>query len=94
MAFNKRGNGGNNDNGNGWEPAKAFVNVYLTNKDGTRGKKLAGIPLKESVKFEAAILKRLQEGDAAAQEAALKGMTSSLMLEFNLADKEIGPLPF
>jgi len=86
MAFNRQDNSGNS-NGRNWTPSDAFVNVYLTNPDGSRGHKLGGIPLKSSKAWEGAVIKRLSEGG----EEALKALEGMIQIDFQRTDKTVDP---
>lgn len=68
-------------NNDSWK-AQAFLNLYVPTPDGGK-RKLGSIPLRESKAFEKAIIERLK------QEGALEALTQALILDFQLADKEV-----
>ena len=63
--------------------AQGFINIYLPTPDGGR-RKIGSISLKESKAYEAALLKRL-----ANDPMAIVKMQEAIMLDFQLADKEV-----
>lgn len=63
--------------------SQGFINIYLPTPDGGR-RKIGSISLKESKAYEAALLKRLSSDPLAIQK-----MQEVIMLDFQLADKEV-----
>lgn len=69
----------NQSNDQSWR-ADRFLNLWIKGSDGSR-RKLGAIPLKKSKAFEAAIIKRLDEG-----EDALSALQDVLEMSYNSAE--------
>ena len=80
MAFNLNGNNSRNSNGNDDWKAQAFLNLWVPKPDGSR-LKIGAIPLKESRKNDAALIKRLSEEDG------LASLMDKLEIDFQIVDE-------
>ena len=88
MAFNTgvKRNDTTNQQNDSWK-AQAFVNLYVPTPEGGR-RKIGSIALKDSKTFEAALIKRLQE------EGGLEALKDALIVDFQMADKEVSSVGF
>ena len=88
MAFNTgvKRNDTTNQQNDSWK-AQAFVNLYVPTPEGGK-RKIGSIALKDSKPFEAALIKRLQE------EGGLEAMKDALIVDFQMADKEVSSVGF
>ena len=87
MAFNtgvKRNE--TNQQNDSWK-AQAFVNLYVPTPEGGK-RKIGSIALKDSKPYEAALIKRLQE------EGGLEALKGALIVDFQMADKEVSSVGF
>lgn len=92
MAFNKSNaqrsnNTDTNANGDASWKAQGYLNLYLPSKTSKNGqRKLAGIPLKDSVTSEKAMREWIEKNPTAACDAILRG----LRIEYQAADNGAG----
>jgi len=88
MAFNTgvKRNETTNQQNDSWK-AQAFVNLYVPTPEGGK-RKIGSIALKDSKPFEAALIKRLQE------EGGLEALKDALIVDFQMADKEVSSVGF
>ena len=88
MAFNTgvQRNQNTNQQNDSWK-AQAFVNLYVPTPEGGK-RKIGTIALKDSKTFEAALIKRLQE------EGGLEALKDALIVDFQMADKEVSSVGF
>ena len=88
MAFNTgvKRNDTTNQQNDSWK-AQAFVNLYVPTPEGGK-RKIGSIALKDSKPFEAALIKRLQE------EGGLEALKDALIVDFQMADKEVSSVGF
>lgn len=68
----------NNSNNDAWK-AQAFLNFFIEKPDGSKTK-IGAIPLKDSRKFDSALIKRLQE------DGAVQAMMDVMVVDFQLVD--------
>lgn len=90
MAFNtgvaRNQNTNTNQQNDSWK-AQAFVNLYVPTPEGGK-RKIGSIALKDSKPYEAALIKRLQE------EGGLDALKDALIVDFQMADKEVSSVGF
>jgi hypothetical protein len=90
MAFNTGVQRNQNTNAaqqnDSWK-AQAFINIYIPTPDGGK-RKLGSIPLKDSKQFDAKMIERLKE------EGGLEALHDALIIDFQMADKEVSSVGF
>ncbi|MCA9911978.1 MAG: hypothetical protein KC496_01460 [Anaerolineae bacterium] len=69
-----------------WKAA-AFVNLWVKRPDGSKAK-IGAIALRNNKKFEAALIKRLQE------EGAIEALKSALEIDFQVVSEEVSDVGF
>lgn len=67
--------------------AQAFINLYLPTENGGK-RKLISIPLKDAKAYDSALIERMQ------QDGSIEALKDALIIDFQLADKEVKSVGF